>query len=54
MELPYDNQLTIVLSEQNSIWCVFDNNNILKSFTIRKFFFHQFFYNYEEEQNSAS
>lgn len=54
MELPYDNQLTIVLSEQNSIWCVFDNNNILKSFTIRNFSSTNFFYNYEEEQNSAS
>lgn len=54
MELPYDNQLTIVLSEQNSIWCLFDNNNILKSFTIRNFSSTNSFYNYEEELNSAS
>lgn len=34
-ELPYDNQLTILLPEDRSIWCVFDNDNILKSFTVR-------------------
>lgn len=52
VDLPYDNQLTILAYEDRSIWFVFDTDNILKSFTVRTAA--TSFYDYESALDATS